>query len=234
MNKTVQLASLGCTALFAICSVVLSACTRVDDVLRDADVRQTPESDSMVYQANSHDDSIGRAKLLKYRAHAGDTIAGKHVSFFLGHPLVAAIAKSFYHGTYVATDSDSTRMLLDNVLDTNSTIRPFYVWCLDAVIHISDGALGEYPGEPAFQYASLYPREFFEFMDDDPTGSRYERWVDMMAYSGPPAFVKDPTDTLAALVRDMYEHIEPVDAHTRMRIRQLSTDILKSMSADGE
>ncbi|MBK8088222.1 MAG: hypothetical protein IPK31_09880 [Chitinophagaceae bacterium] len=44
--------------------------------------------------------------------------------------------------------------------------------------------MGEYPGEPAIQYATKFPKEFFEFIDQDRTGERYKRWVEIIAYSG--------------------------------------------------
>jgi hypothetical protein len=46
------------------------------------------------------------------------------------------------------------------------------------------GALAEYTGIPARQYAEKFPAEFFEYMDSDTTKEKYEDWVGSISYSG--------------------------------------------------
>ena len=113
-----------------------------------------------------------------------DSIEGKPVSFYINNSKVAAIAKSFFKGEFRPTDNDSTTELLSYVTTDDSTIRPFYRWCLDFTISISDGALGEYPGDPALKYAIKFPEEFFNYMDKDSSGNRYKEWTEIIAYSG--------------------------------------------------
>ncbi|HEX8429419.1 hypothetical protein [Hymenobacter sp.] len=113
-----------------------------------------------------------------------DSIGGKPASFYLRNPKVSPLAKALYTSRFRPNDSDSTTQLLALATTDNSQIRPFYRWCLDFTISISDGALGEYPGEPALTYAIKFPQEFFAYMDKDSTGERYGRWVESIAYSG--------------------------------------------------
>jgi len=113
-----------------------------------------------------------------------DSINEKPISFYLNNAGVAQIAKDFYINKFRPSDNDSTTLLLSYLSTNDSIVRPFYLWCLDFTITISDGALSEYPGEPAIQYATKFPKEFFEFMDQDSTRERYKRWVEIIAYSG--------------------------------------------------
>ena len=112
-------------------------------------------------------------KLTNNKYPLPDTIAGRPISFYLNNPKVAPIAKSFYTGKFRPEDNDTTTQLLSLVVTDDSTIRPFYRWCLDFTIQINDGALGEYPGEPALKYATKFPQEFFAYMDKDASGQRY-------------------------------------------------------------
>jgi hypothetical protein len=67
-----------------------------------------------------------------------DSIGGKPASFYLDNPKVASIAKLFYQGQFRPIDNDSTTPLLSYVTTDDSTIRPFYRWCLDFTIEISE------------------------------------------------------------------------------------------------
>ncbi len=113
-----------------------------------------------------------------------DSINEEPIPFYLNNPAIAQIAKDFYNNKFRPSDNDSTTLLLSYISTNDSIVRPFYLWCLDFTISISDGALAEYPGEPAIQYATKFPKEFFVFMDQDSTGERYKRWVEIIAYSG--------------------------------------------------
>lgn len=113
-----------------------------------------------------------------------DTIAGQSVLTYLSRPDINPIAKAFFEGRYRPTDNDSTMLLFSDITTTDSTLRPFYRWCLNFTISISDGALGEYLGKPAFDYVKSYPEEFFLFIDQDTSGLYYKNWLEMIAYSG--------------------------------------------------
>jgi hypothetical protein len=60
----------------------------------------------------------------------------------------------------------------------------FYRWCLNKTIQVQDGALAEYTGVPARRYAEKFPIEFFVYMDQDTSGSRYLDWTAAIGYSG--------------------------------------------------
>ena len=92
-----------------------------------------------------------------------DSIDGKPVAFYLNSPKVASIAKALYKGQFRPTDNDSTILLLSYITTDDKTIRPFYRWCLDFTIAISDGALAELPGAPALNYAIKFPEEFVNY-----------------------------------------------------------------------
>jgi hypothetical protein len=113
-----------------------------------------------------------------------DSIGNRPVKFYLDDSTVATIAKDFYKGLFRPTDNDSTGYLLSLVATDDSITRPFYRWALDFTIQISDGALAEYPGKPALDYAITYPLEFFNYMDKDASGERYKRWTGIISYSG--------------------------------------------------
>lgn len=113
-----------------------------------------------------------------------DTIWGKLVSFYIENPNCHQLPIDFYNGIFRPTDSDSTTMLLALVMTDDESLRPFYRWCLDKTIQIQDGALGEYTGVPARKYAEKFPEEFFQYMDSDSSGRKYEDWVNSISYGG--------------------------------------------------
>lgn len=111
-----------------------------------------------------------------------DSIWGKPVSYYLNDEKCNPIAFEFYYGYFQPSDDGATAVLLDLSDTDNKKLRPFYRWCLDKTIQVSDGALGELIGVPARQYAEKFPDEFFEFMDKEK--DRYEDWVSAIQYSG--------------------------------------------------
>ena len=153
------------------------------------------------------------------------SIAGKPITFYLQSKQVSPLAKAFYAGRFRPTDNDSTTQLLALVTTNNQEIRPFYRWCLDFTIVISDGALGEYPGEPALAYATKFPQEFFAYMDKDKTGNRYKRWVESIAYSGLSAYDTPVSEIQQAITRDMSKSCYPCSSGTSRRIADFGKDI---------
>ena len=113
-----------------------------------------------------------------------DSIAEKPVRFYLDNKNCAPVAADFYYGAFKPTDNLTTAYLLSLVTTKDNSLRPFYRWILNMTIQIQDGALGEYTGIPARQYAEKYPEEFFEYMDRDSSGQRYRSWVNSILYSG--------------------------------------------------
>ena len=113
-----------------------------------------------------------------------DSIWGKPVKFYIDNPKCSPIAIDFYRGEFRPSDNSTTAALLQLVTTDNNQLRPFYRWCLNKTIQIQDGALGEYTGVPARQYAEKFPKEFFEYMDYDTTGNKYLDWVNSILYSG--------------------------------------------------
>ncbi|WP_345949826.1 hypothetical protein ABDD95_23555 [Mucilaginibacter sp. PAMB04274] len=158
-----------------------------------------------------------------------DSIDGKPVKFYLDHPKVAPIAKNFYKGKYRPSDNDSTSLLLSLCLTNNAEIRPFYRWCLNATIEIADGALSEYPGEPALNYAIKYPKEFFGYMDKDKSGIRYKNWVQIIAYSGLPSY-NNITFAKKYIVTRLTANCSNCTISYKHKIQKLATDVSKALN----
>jgi hypothetical protein len=158
-----------------------------------------------------------------------DTIGGKPVSFYLDNPKVASIAKSLYKGKFRPEDNDTTTQLLTLVVTDDSTIRPFYRWCLDFTIQISDGALGEYPGEPALKYATKFPKEFFTYMDKDIAGQRYKQWTEIIAYSGINDYTKKATEIQKEITSKMVSNCKSCNSDLQERIMTFAKDITEAI-----
>jgi hypothetical protein len=163
-----------------------------------------------------------------------DSIAGKLVKDYLNDPQVAQIAKDFYTGKYRPTDDDSTTHLLGLIKTKNKQLRPFYRWCLDETINIADGAVGEYPGEPAMQYALAHPAEFFTYMDKDISGKRYKNWMDIISYSGLFKYTDNYNTTNFDKVKkkikaDLLSNCSPCTVALRNKIEKFSTDVVDGL-----
>lgn len=156
-----------------------------------------------------------------------DLIGGRPAQFYLNNPKVQSIAKNFYQGKFRPTDNDSTTYLLSLVTTPNSTIRPFYRWCLDQTINIADGALGEYLGEPALKYAIKYPQEFFEYMDKDKTRQRYRQWVEIIAYSGLPDYTVSAADNKRYLIKKLSADCRHCSITYQKKIKRFAGDVVK-------
>jgi hypothetical protein len=113
-----------------------------------------------------------------------DSIWEKPVKFYIDNPKCSPIAIDFYLGQFRPADNNTTAALLSLVTTDDNQLRPFYRWCLNKTIQIQDGALAEFTGVPARQYAEKFPEEFFDYMDYAATGGKYDNWVGAIAYSG--------------------------------------------------
>jgi len=154
-----------------------------------------------------------------------DSIGGKPVSFYLDNPKVSSIAKLLYQGQFRPIDNDSTTKLLSYVTTDYSTVRPFYRWCLDFTIQISDGALAEYPGEPALKYATKFPKEFFIYMDKEKSGQRYKQWTEIIAYSGLDNYEEKSDKIQKQITTKMFDNCESCNDSLRQRIDKFAKDI---------
>jgi hypothetical protein len=113
-----------------------------------------------------------------------DSIWRKPVKFYIDNKNCSPIAIDFYFGEFRPTDNRTTATLLSLATTNDSSLRPFYRWCLNKTIQIQVGALAEYTGVPARRYAEKFPKEFFEYIDIDTTKGKYNDWVDAISYSG--------------------------------------------------
>jgi hypothetical protein len=113
-----------------------------------------------------------------------DSVWGKPVKFYIKNPKCSPTAIDFYLGEFRPTDNNTTSALLKLVTTDDNNLRPFYRWCLNKTIQIQDGALAEYTGLAARQYAEKFPKEFFEYIDSDTSLSKYNAWVGAIRYSG--------------------------------------------------
>lgn len=158
-----------------------------------------------------------------------DSIDGMPISFYLDNPNVAEIAKQLYLNKFIPTDNDSTTILLSLVMTNDNRLRPFYRWCLDFVIQISDGALGEYSGKPAFNYAIKYPQEFFSYMEKDSTGLRYKWWTEMIAYSGIDSITTNDNKLKTFIISSMTKNCTNCEPNTKKRIDKFAQDIVNAI-----
>jgi hypothetical protein len=113
-----------------------------------------------------------------------DSIWYKPVSFYINDENCSGLAFDFYQGYFRPSDNGATQELLKLAKSDNGKLRPFYRWCLNKTLVVSDGALGELVGTPSREYAEKFPEEFFSYMDIDSTKEKYKMWVDAIAYSG--------------------------------------------------
>ncbi|MFN8254568.1 MAG: hypothetical protein U0W24_02690 [Bacteroidales bacterium] len=158
-----------------------------------------------------------------------DSIWFKPVSFYLDDINCSGLAEDFYYGYLRPSDNGTTTELLKLATTGNTKLRPFYRWCLDKTIEISDGALGELIGVPARQYAEKFPEEFFEYMDSDTTGQKYKRWTNAISYSGfydTDKIANDIDDRNIRIVSKMMKNLKIKDANLILRIKKFSVDCL--------
>jgi hypothetical protein len=111
-----------------------------------------------------------------------DTIKKLDLESFLINKNVSELAKEYYLGKLIPTDNSDTEKLLNLSLTTDSTIRPFYFWCLNEIINSADGALMEYVGEPARRYIERFPSEFLYYLDNGCIEKA--NWETAINYSG--------------------------------------------------
>jgi hypothetical protein len=155
-----------------------------------------------------------------------DSIWGKPVKYYLDNPRCSPIAIDFYLGQFRPTDNNTTAALLSLAATDDNQLRPFYRWCLNKTILIQDGALAEYTGNPARQYAEKFPEEFFGYMDSDTTKEKYNDWVSSISYSGfyDREDYKKPQDIRKSMIRAMKVNCRNCSEQLRKRIEKFATD----------
>jgi len=155
-----------------------------------------------------------------------DTVWGKPVKFYISNPKCSPIAIDFYQGQSRPLDNNTTAALLELVTTNDKNLRPFYRWCLNKTIQIQDGALAEYTGIPAREYAEKYPDEFVAYMDADTTGKRYNDWTDAISYSGfyDMDDYQKPADIRSRLIKKMKQHCKNSGAKMYERINKFAAD----------
>jgi hypothetical protein len=113
-----------------------------------------------------------------------DSIWGKPVSYYIEDKECNPISFEFYYGYIQPSDNGTTTELLKLACTDNVKLRPFYRWCLNKTLIVSDGALGELVGVPARKYAEKFPDEFFEYLNIEKDNKKYEMWTEAIQYSG--------------------------------------------------
>ena len=155
-----------------------------------------------------------------------DTISGKPFRYYLESKNLDSTALKFYLGVYSPTDEPETSRLLSLVETKNDTLRPLYRWILEKTIQIQDGALAEYTGVPARKYAEKYPKEFFEYIDNDKTGNKYYNWCNSISYSGFYNYenYENPNEIREQTIKIMTQNCNKCDAYYRMKIEKFAND----------
>ena len=157
-----------------------------------------------------------------------DSIWGQPVSYYISDPDCHPLAFDFYYGTFRPGDNASTAYLLSLVTTENDKLRPYYRWCLEKTIQIADGALGEYPGEPALDYAERYPAEFMEYVQYHQDTGVYWDWVGIISYSGLHKYKYDDELALIGIVEEMKENCQACPDSLDMRFEQFAKDVVKA------
>ncbi|MFY0643617.1 MAG: hypothetical protein JXR19_04055 [Bacteroidia bacterium] len=156
-----------------------------------------------------------------------DSIWGHAVEHYISDPECNALAFDFYYGTFRPMDNASTAELLNLVLEPNDKLRPYYRWCLEKTMEISDGALGEYPGQPARKYAELYPQEFIEYIEQHQDTTNYWLWVDMISYSGLDEYSYDADAAFEGIQKQMWSNCTACPDSIKLKITQFAKDVSK-------
>ena len=169
--------------LFSISMLLaVAACTQKENIIQGkVSYRDTIFKHDTIYISNQNNWQEGFG--LTHDTEL-DSIWGKPVKFYINNPKCSPTAIDFYEGQFRPIDNRTTAALLELVSTEDKNLRPFYRWCLNKTIQIQDGALAEYTGEPVRRYAEKFPNEFFEYMDYDTTGGKYNDWVSAILYSG--------------------------------------------------
>ena len=176
-----------------------------------------------VYVSNQNDCQQGFG--LTHEAEK-NSVWGKPVKFNIDNPRCSPTAIDFYQGQFRPTDNNTTAALLKLVTTDDNNLRPFYRWCLNKTIQIQDGALAEYTGAPARQYAEKFPKEFFQYIDSDKSLSMYKDWVSSISYSGFYANedYKDATVVRQKMADKMKQNCKHCDIELQKRIDTLVAD----------
>jgi len=165
-------------------------------------------------------------KAFGFRFHSPDhdTIWHKSVEFYITKPNCSALATDFYYGDWRPSCNGMTDDLLKLATTDDKDLRPFYRWCLSMTIKISDGCLGEATGVPARRYAEKFPKEFFEYMDADTTGTRYTLWTGTIFYSGYYDAEEYKTDVGKKMGSTMLANCKDCDDKLKKRIEKFAKD----------
>jgi hypothetical protein len=158
-----------------------------------------------------------------------DSIWLKPVSYYLNNPKCDPSAKDFYLGVFRPSDNYTTAHLLSLITTGDSTLRPFYRWILNKIIIIQDGALGEYTGIPARLYAEKFPNEFFQYLDVDTSGERYQMWTSAISYSGfkESEDFKNTKENRSNLIKEMTGNCINCPSDMKKRIKVFAKDCIK-------
>ena len=213
------------TLKFIVPLIVLTACTDRQSGVINAKQSTGKDTvfkhDTIFYTNNNWQDGFG----LTHDPEV-DSIWSKPVKFYIDNPRCSPIAIDFYQGQFRPTDNNTTAALLSLATTNDNQLRPFYRWCLNKTIQIQDGALAEYTGVPARQYAEKFPKEFFEYMDYDTTGDKYKDWIAAISYSGfyDKDDYKNPLEIRKHLTQTMKQNCINCNEQLKKRIDKFAAD----------
>ncbi|MFT4018350.1 MAG: hypothetical protein QM668_15400 [Agriterribacter sp.] len=214
------------TLQFIVSLIFLAGCTdresKTNDISKIAYADTIIKHDTVFYNNdNNWQDGFGLT-----HDPDKDSIWGKPVKFYIDNPKCSPIAIDFYTGQFQPTDNNTTAALLKLATTNDNNLRPFYRWCLNKTIQIQDGALAEYTGVPARQYAEKFPKEFFTYMDIDTTKEKYNSWANAISYSGfyDVDDYKKPQDIRKRLTQTMNENCINCSEQLEKRIDKFAKD----------
>jgi hypothetical protein len=199
----------------------LSGCTNNNPSSKEADKLIIHDT---VFITTGYDDDRQKGFGLTHDPKL-DSIWNKPEDFYLNDKECSGLAVDFYYGYLRPSDNGTTVELLKLATTDNQKLRPFYRWCLNKTIEISDGALGELIGKPARQYAEKFPEEFFEYLDIDSTGTKYLTWTNAIYYSG----YYDDEDSLLMkkrIISTMLRNSKIKDKKLVLRIKRFGADCI--------
>lgn len=161
-------------------------------------------------------------RISTYHDQLPDSIQGRPVRWYLDNPQVDPLAKAFYRGQFRPSDDSSTQRLFNLILVPDSSLRPFYRYCLNESMLIADGALGDYLGNPALNYLLRYPVELFRYMDEDTSGDREKMWGLYIGYSGLPSYIPADKERVCTDLMTRFDtYCKPCRPETRTRFAKM-------------
>ena len=130
-----------------------------------------------------------------------DSIDGRPTSYYLNHTGIDKYSKLFYQGKFAVSDDDFTFAFLDSITTTNDDKRKFYIYTLNSVLKLADGALAEVMGQYCRSFLEKYPCEFIELKYNKLYTDNYDVWINFAGLEY--YFADDPIKSVNSSIENL-------------------------------